>query len=42
MSITMKAWFRGIAASFKSEATAQSVSGIILLGMVIYTYVPVT
>lgn len=28
MSITMKAWFRGMAAAFKSEATAQAVSGI--------------
>ncbi|RDB27092.1 Brefeldin A resistance protein [Hypsizygus marmoreus] len=37
MSVVMKAWFRGIAASFKSEATAQSVAGIMLLGMVIYT-----
>ncbi|KAF5378810.1 hypothetical protein D9615_006999 [Tricholomella constricta] len=37
MSITMKAWFRSIAAIFKSEATAQAVSGIVLLAMVIYT-----
>lgn len=27
MSVTMKAWFRAIAAAFKSEATAQAVSG---------------
>ncbi|KAG6909483.1 hypothetical protein DXG01_017205 [Tephrocybe rancida] len=27
MSITMKAWFRAIAAAFKSEATAQTVAG---------------
>ncbi|RDB22916.1 Brefeldin A resistance protein [Hypsizygus marmoreus] len=39
MSVVMKAWFWGIAASFKSEATAQSVAGIMLLGMVIYTFV---
>ncbi|KIK61032.1 hypothetical protein GYMLUDRAFT_166677 [Collybiopsis luxurians FD-317 M1] len=37
MTVTMKAWFRAIAALFKSEATAQAVSGIILLGLVIYT-----
>ncbi|KAF9461727.1 pleiotropic drug resistance ABC transporter [Collybia nuda] len=37
MSVTMKAWFRAIAAAFKSEATAQAVSGIILLALVIYT-----
>ncbi|GLB42433.1 putative ABC transporter superfamily, ABCG family. PDR (TC 3.A.1.205) subfamily protein [Lyophyllum shimeji] len=37
MTIVMKAWFRSIAAGFKSEATAQAFSGIILLAMVIYT-----
>ncbi|KAL0960159.1 hypothetical protein HGRIS_011794 [Hohenbuehelia grisea] len=37
LAVTMKAWFRAVAAAFKSEATAQSVSGIILLGLVIYT-----
>ncbi|KAF8069190.1 pleiotropic drug resistance ABC transporter [Lyophyllum atratum] len=37
MSVAMKAWFRSIAAAFKSEATAQSFAGIILLAMVIYT-----
>ncbi|KAF8149941.1 pleiotropic drug resistance ABC transporter [Crassisporium funariophilum] len=37
MSVVMKAWFRSIAAAFKSEATAQALSGIILLAMVIYT-----
>ncbi|KAF4583486.1 hypothetical protein EYR38_002237 [Pleurotus pulmonarius] len=37
LALTMKAWFRAIAAAFKSEATAQSVSGIVLLGLVIYT-----
>ncbi|KAF5376744.1 hypothetical protein D9615_007886 [Tricholomella constricta] len=40
MSITMEAWFRSIAAIFKSEATAQAVSGIVLLAMVIYTILP--
>ena len=28
MSLTMQAWFRAVAAAFKSEATAQSVAGI--------------
>ncbi|KAJ6624079.1 ABC-2 type transporter-domain-containing protein [Mycena sp. CBHHK59/15] len=37
MSITMKAFFRAIAAAFKSAATAQSVAGIVLLMLVIYT-----
>ncbi|KAJ3748437.1 pleiotropic drug resistance ABC transporter [Lentinula detonsa] len=37
MTLTMKAWFRAIAASFKSEATAQAVAGLILLALVIYT-----
>jgi ATP-binding cassette subfamily G (WHITE) protein 2 (SNQ2) len=33
----MKAWFRGIAAMFSSEATAQTVAGISVLAMSIYT-----
>ena len=37
MTLTMKAWFRAIAAIFKSEATAQAVAGLILLALVIYT-----
>ena len=37
MSITMKAWFRSIAAAFKSEAAAQSVAGIAILALAIYT-----
>ncbi|KAJ7745683.1 pleiotropic drug resistance ABC transporter [Mycena metata] len=37
MAITMKAFFRGIAAAFRSPATAQSVAGIVLLALVIYT-----
>ncbi|KAF8877242.1 pleiotropic drug resistance ABC transporter [Gymnopilus junonius] len=37
MSITMKAWFRGIAAAFSSEAAAQSFAGISVLALSIYT-----
>ncbi|KAJ7168526.1 pleiotropic drug resistance ABC transporter [Mycena filopes] len=37
MSVTMKAFFRAIAAAFKSPAAAQSVAGIVLLALVIYT-----
>ncbi|KAG5352685.1 hypothetical protein C0989_001027 [Termitomyces sp. Mn162] len=37
MSLTMRAWFRGMAAAFKAEASAQSLSGMLLLAMVIYT-----
>ncbi|KAG6814612.1 hypothetical protein H0H93_012864, partial [Arthromyces matolae] len=37
MSLTMKAWFRGVAAAFKADASAQAVAGILLLAMVIYT-----
>lgn len=37
MAITMKAWFRMIAAAFASEATAQSVAGIAVLALSIYT-----
>ena len=37
MTLTMKAWFRAIAAMFQSEATAQAVAGLILLALVIYT-----
>ncbi|KAJ8508468.1 hypothetical protein ONZ45_g9277 [Pleurotus djamor] len=37
LALTMKAWFRAIAASFQTEAAAHSFSGIILLGLVIYT-----
>lgn len=33
MSVTMKAWFRAIAAGFKSEATAQAVSGAFRQGL---------
>ncbi|KAJ6520879.1 pleiotropic drug resistance ABC transporter [Mycena vulgaris] len=37
MAVTMKAFFRAIAAAFKSPATAQSVAGLVLLMLVIYT-----
>ncbi|TFK38227.1 pleiotropic drug resistance ABC transporter [Crucibulum laeve] len=37
MSIVMKAWFRAVAAGLKSEASAQSIAGVILLGLIIYT-----
>ncbi|KAJ7928748.1 hypothetical protein B0H13DRAFT_2181709 [Mycena leptocephala] len=37
MSVTMKAFFRAIAAAFKSPAAAQSVAGIIFLLFMIYT-----
>ncbi|KAJ7113209.1 ABC-2 type transporter-domain-containing protein [Mycena epipterygia] len=37
MALSMKAFFRAIAAAFNSPATAQSVAGIVLLILVIYT-----
>ncbi|KAJ7455204.1 pleiotropic drug resistance ABC transporter [Mycena galericulata] len=37
MAVTMKAFFRAIAAAFKDPAPAQSVAGILLLGLVVYT-----
>ncbi|KAJ7476163.1 pleiotropic drug resistance ABC transporter [Mycena latifolia] len=37
MAVTMKAFFRAIAAAFKSPAAAQSVAGLVLLMLVIYT-----
>jgi ATP-binding cassette subfamily G (WHITE) protein 2 (SNQ2) len=37
MAITMKAWFRTLAAAFKSEATAQSAAGMSLLVLILYT-----
>ena len=33
----MKAFFRGLAAAFKAEAPAQSVAGILVLAMALYT-----
>ena len=35
MSITMKAWFRAVAAGFGAPAPAQTVAGILLLALVI-------
>ncbi|EAU85334.2 ABC transporter [Coprinopsis cinerea okayama7 len=37
MAMAMKSWFRALAAAFKSEATAQSVAGIAVLALCIYT-----
>jgi ATP-binding cassette subfamily G (WHITE) protein 2 (SNQ2) len=37
MSLTMKGWFRAIAAAFPSEAAAQSFAGISTLALSIYT-----
>ncbi|KAF8957821.1 pleiotropic drug resistance ABC transporter [Flammula alnicola] len=37
MSVTMKAWFRAIAAAFPSEAAAQTFAGISVLAYAIYT-----
>lgn len=37
MSLTMKAWFRALAAAMKSEATAQAIAGISVLLLVLYT-----
>ncbi|TEB24253.1 hypothetical protein FA13DRAFT_1756871 [Coprinellus micaceus] len=37
MSLTMKSWFRAIAAAFTSEATAQAFAGISTLALAIYT-----
>ncbi|EIN12917.1 hypothetical protein PUNSTDRAFT_82390 [Punctularia strigosozonata HHB-11173 SS5] len=37
MTVTMKAWFRFLAASFKSPAPAQTIAGISILALVLYT-----
>lgn len=37
IAVAMKAFFRGLAASFNSEAPAQAVAGILLLALSIYT-----
>ena len=37
MSVTMKAWFRALAAALKSEATAQALAGMSVLVFVLYT-----
>lgn len=37
LSISMQAWFRGLAAACKSPASAQTFAGIFILAMVLYT-----
>ena len=37
MTITMKAWFRALAAAFGSPAPAQTVAGLAMLLLVLYT-----
>lgn len=37
MTITMKAWFRVLAAAFKSPAPAQAIAGVSVLILVLYT-----
>lgn len=37
MTITMRSWFRTLAAAFKSAAPAQTVSGLATLILVLYT-----
>ncbi|KAI0318674.1 ABC-2 type transporter-domain-containing protein [Amylostereum chailletii] len=37
MAITMKAWFRALAAALGKPAPAQTVAGIVLLGLTLYT-----
>jgi ABC-2 type transporter len=37
LALTMKAWFRAVAAAFDDPAPAQTVAGILLLGLVLYT-----
>lgn len=37
MTITMKAWFRALAAAFKDPAPAQTVAGVSILLLVLYT-----
>ncbi|GBE83477.1 pleiotropic drug resistance ABC transporter [Sparassis latifolia] len=37
MTITMKAWFRGVAAAFNDPAPAQTIAGLSTLLMVLYT-----
>lgn len=33
----MKAFFKGLAAAFKQESSAQSVAGVSILGLTLYT-----
>jgi hypothetical protein len=37
MALTMKAFFRAIAAAFKNPAPAQSLAGLMVLVLVLYT-----
>lgn len=37
MTLTMKAFFRALAASFSRESTAQAVAGVGILALVLYT-----
>ena len=37
MSLSMKSWFRAIAAAFKSAAPAQAIAGLTTLVLVLYT-----
>ncbi|KIY47285.1 pleiotropic drug resistance ABC transporter [Fistulina hepatica ATCC 64428] len=37
VNVTMKSWFRGLAAAFDAEATAQTLAGISVLAFVLYT-----
>ncbi|CAA7262034.1 unnamed protein product [Cyclocybe aegerita] len=37
MALVMKAWFRAIAAAFQSEAAAQTMAGVSILALAIYT-----
>lgn len=37
VTLTMKAWFRGLAAAMKSEASAQALAGFSILVLVLYT-----
>ena len=37
MTITMRSWFRALASAFKSPAPAQTVSGLAVLILVLYT-----
>lgn len=37
MTLTMKAWFRALAAAFKSAAPAQAIAGVSVLILVLYT-----
>lgn len=37
VSLTMKSWFRGIAAAFTAEASAQAFAGTSVLALSIYT-----